>query len=84
MKTYPLAKLVSTFFVGVTIILSCSSSENEEESPTDNTTTYDITPILSKFDGIEAVSYSVNGSMSWWNLMTHKTRFLQDYAQNQR
>jgi len=62
MKTYPLAKLVSSLFVGLIIILSCSSSENEEESPADTTTTYDITPILSKFDDIESVSYSVNGT----------------------
>jgi len=50
------------------ILISCSSSEDENKEDVDDTllpipnTNYDITPILTLFDNIEAVSYSVNGN----------------------
>lgn len=47
----------------ISLIYACgnddsSTMEEEEQSTTD----YDITPILSKFDNIDAVSYSVSGT----------------------
>ncbi|PQJ78869.1 YHYH protein [Polaribacter porphyrae] len=58
-------KLIGVFFAIALLIFACSSSETEEETSTPDATTgtdYDITTILSKFDNIAAVSYSVNGN----------------------
>ena len=49
-----------------TFMMACSSSSGSEDDtvvddPID-ATTYDITPILSMFDNIDAVNYSVNGN----------------------
>ena len=67
MKNFRLTQLASLFFIGAIFILSCSSSATDEEDMSDDTdvvtgTNYDITPILSKFDNIEAVTYAVNGN----------------------
>jgi plastocyanin len=74
MKKLQLTKLASLLLIGVFFIFSCSSSASEdeiidneeaeetideEEMPADS---YDITSILSKFDNIDAVSYSVSGT----------------------
>ena len=47
------------------IFISCSSSETKEDDSENllPTTAYDISSILSKFDGIDAVSYAVAGNM---------------------
>ncbi len=47
------------------IFISCSSSETKEDGSENllPTTSYDISSILSKFDGIDAVSYAVAGNM---------------------
>ncbi|WP_405566004.1 YHYH protein [Polaribacter sp. Asnod6-C07] len=66
MKNFQIIKFSSLFFLATIIILSCSSSSNEEdiidEPEIVTETDYDITSILSKFDNIDALSYSVNGS----------------------
>lgn len=66
MRKFQFTKLVSLLFIATIIILSCSSSSNEEDIIDDTEiateTDYDITSILSKFDNIDAVTYSVNGS----------------------
>ena len=67
MKKFQVTKIVSSFFIVFILILSCSSSDTVDDiSDTPDTaveTAYDITPILSKFDNIDAVTYAVNGSI---------------------
>ena len=65
MKNFQLTKFVSLLFITTVIILSCSSSASEEEDIEDPDVIpvgYNITPILSKFDNIDAVTYAVNGN----------------------
>lgn len=65
MKYFKLMQLASLFWIGSALFISCGSSSEEEiiEEPGEiNETTYDITPILEKFDNVDAISYSVIGS----------------------
>ena len=52
--------------LAVVLIYSCSSSSGtDNDGGTDdpiNTTVYDISSILSLFDGVDAITYSVNGN----------------------
>lgn len=64
------------------IAVSCSSSSEEDLPDTpDVSTDYDITPILSKFDDVEAVSYSVNGNtvvFTTTNLPNHTSPYWEE------
>ena len=68
MKKKPYLKQSFSHFLLLFLIISCSSSGTGNEEEIDDTsdpspsTEYDITSILSKFDGIDAVSYSVSGN----------------------
>ena len=66
MKKNQATKIVSLLFIVFIVIFSCSSSETTDEMlDTPDTaveTDYDITPILAKFDNIDAVTYAVNAS----------------------
>ncbi|MFK8059764.1 MAG: YHYH protein [Polaribacter sp.] len=65
MKKHQLTKVTILFLFTVFLLSFCSSSASiteEEENPDTVSQTYDITPILSKFDNIDAVSYSVSGN----------------------
>mgnify|MGYP000091334879 FL=1 len=78
MKNFQLTKFVSLLFITTVIILSCSSSASEEEvieDPDVIPVGYNITPILSKFDNIDAVTYAVNG-----NTVTFKTTDLPNHT----
>ena len=56
--------LLGIIMMATFVIVACDDSETIEEVNTDQpvSTAYDISAILSKFDGIDAVSYSVSGS----------------------
>ena len=56
---------ISILLLSLIIFISCSSSETKEDDSENliPTTSYDISSILSKFDGIDAVSYAVAGNM---------------------
>jgi len=55
--------LVCCMVLGI-FFLSCSSDENNgNQSDTPTPTNVDITTILSKFDNVEGLSYSINGDM---------------------
>ncbi len=66
MKEYKLTKVSVSILFMFGFLLSCSSNDaGNSEGELDNVgnnTDYDITTVLSKFDGIEAVSYEVNGN----------------------
>ena len=57
------------------IFISCSSSETKEDDSENllPTTAYDISSILSKFDGIDAVSYTGVLLILYMNLITVQT-----------
>ena len=63
MKKKSFTKVSVLLFFITFIMSSCSSSATISDEEVDDTaTSYDITPILSHFDNIEAVSYSVTGT----------------------
>ena len=57
-------KIVVALVIMLSTFYACSSSDEaqEVEDNTPTSTNYDITSILPKFDGIDAVSYSVSGN----------------------
>jgi len=64
----------------MSLIYACSSTSSDDNVIIDDpdsvaTTDYDITPILSLFDGVSAVSYSVNG-----NTVTFTTTNLPNHS----
>ncbi len=82
MKTQTISKLSFLALFLFAFIVSCSSSATVEEEditePDPEVVTevkYDITSILSKFDNIDAVSYSVNG-----NTVTFTTNGLPNHT----
>ncbi|MEO9569818.1 MAG: YHYH protein [Polaribacter sp.] len=64
MKIFQNSKLYFFPLLISSIITSCSSSETISEEEIENTTeiTYNITPILTMYDNIDAVTYAVNGN----------------------
>lgn len=81
MKKKSYLKQSFSHFLLLFLIISCSSSGTGNEEEIDDTsdpspsTEYDITSILSKFDGIDAVSYSVSG-----NTVTFTTKDLPNHT----
>lgn len=77
MRIYKTITISIAFYVLLNLIVSCDSSNSEEESFIDpeTSTEYDISAILSKFDGIEAVSYAVSG-----NVVTFTTTDLPNHS----
>jgi len=66
--------------IAMSLIYACSSTSSDDNVIIDDpdsvaTTDYDITPILSLFDGVSAVSYSVNG-----NTVTFTTTNLPNHS----
>lgn len=56
-----LYNLVLTLIVAIVVLFACSSNSDDVD-PGGTTTNYDITAILSMFDGNAAVSYAINGN----------------------
>lgn len=71
---------IATLLLGVIgMMYACGSNDSDttDEEIVDETV-YDITPILSKFDNIEAVSYSISGNtvtIQTTNLPNHKSPY---------
>ncbi|WP_028889627.1 YHYH protein [Tenacibaculum ovolyticum] len=73
-------KVVVLLIMIVSLLNACSSSDTVEDlgDNTSGVTNYDITSILSKFDGIAAVSYSVSGTavtFTTTDLPNHKSPY---------
>ncbi len=64
MKIKNILKITSVLFIVIFTLIACDSSGSVEDGTIDpiNSTDYDISAILSKFDDIDAVSYSVSGN----------------------
>ncbi len=63
MEKYKMNIKKTILVVSLGIFIACSSNDSgADDEEFDSVTSYDITTILSKFDGIEAVSYEVNGN----------------------
>ncbi|WP_299158723.1 YHYH protein [uncultured Tenacibaculum sp.] len=76
MKLNQLIKTLLVLFALSGVLYACSSSDNvaEDIDNSSGTTNYDITPVLSKFDGVSGVSYAING-----NVVTFTTNNLPDH-----
>ncbi|CAI8375882.1 MAG: Uncharacterised protein [Flavobacterium sp. SCGC AAA160-P02] len=64
MKNFFLKIIIAILFLG-SFVFACGSDDNDDNLSTNDpvsSTDYDITPIISFFDGIDAVSYSINGN----------------------
>ncbi len=71
-------KISILLFGLLTFVYSCGSNDSEEMNNDVNEKVYDITPILSKFDNIDAVTYSVSGNtvtIQTTNLPNHKSPY---------
>ncbi|CAL2104244.1 YHYH domain-containing protein [Tenacibaculum sp. 190130A14a] len=71
---------ITALLIGLmTIVYSCGSNDSEGTNEgTIDEKVYDITPILSKFDGIDAITYSVSGNtltIQTTNLPNHKSPY---------
>jgi hypothetical protein len=77
MKNKSLLKVVSLIIITSLSWVACSSSSSEDETDAPAATNYDITPILSKFNGT-GLTVAVNGSVVTFttqNLPDHKSPY---------
>jgi hypothetical protein len=82
MKNNKIFQLLIVLLISIVGVISCSSSDTEQieiintvNPNVSSEADYDITPILSKFDNIEAVQYAVNG-----NIITFTTTNLPNHT----
>ena len=62
MKTHSFIKFLGSVVLSSVLFLACSSDDDVIDNGDSDTTVYDITPILSKFDNVSGLSYSVSGN----------------------
>lgn len=76
-----LIKAIIVLFGISAVFYACSSDESttqEQAGENPEVTNYDITPILSKFDNIDAINYTINGNtvtITTTNLPNHKSPY---------
>ncbi|CAM1346868.1 YHYH protein [Tenacibaculum crassostreae] len=71
-------KLIGSLLIGVFVFIACGSDNDSVNDDTTNETIYDIRNVLSKFDNIDAVTYSVSGNtltIQTINLPNHKSPY---------
>ncbi|KAB1158686.1 YHYH protein [Tenacibaculum aiptasiae] len=81
MNLNQLVKTLLGLLVVTSVLYACSSSDDVSDGGDGSNpsgTTYDITPILSKFDGVSGVTYAINGNVVTFttnNLPNHKSPY---------
>lgn len=71
-------KLIGSLLIGAFVFIACSSDNDSVNDDTTNETVYDIRNVLSKFDDIDAVTYSISGNtltIQTTNLPNHKSPY---------
>lgn len=71
-------KLIGSLLIGIFVFIACGSDNDQVNDDSTNETVYDIRVVLSKFDNIDAVTYSVSGNtltIQTTNLPNHKSPY---------